>query len=78
MGQGANLFFNTVSMIFLVLTVLVAIVVLSVATGSMDPPIFAPDETSIPATQFVPVTLTPSPGPDMNMTLETTPEPGDQ
>jgi hypothetical protein len=78
MGQGTNLFFNTVSMIFLVLTVLVAIVVLGVATGSMDPPVFAPDKTSIPATQFVPITLTPSPGPDIDMTLDTTPEPADQ
>lgn len=68
MGQGANLFFNLVSIIFLVLTLVVGIVVLSVLAGSMDPPILAPDATKIPPTGAVLPTLTPSPAPSVVLT----------
>ncbi len=68
MGQGANLFFDVVSIVFLVLTLLVGIVVLGVASGSMDPPILAPAATGVPPTQAVLPTLTPSPGPGPALT----------
>jgi len=68
MGQSANLFFNIVSTIFLVLTLVVGVIVISVLTGSMDPPILAPNATEIPPTQAVLPTLTPSPGPSAVLT----------
>ena len=81
MSSGANLFFNLVSTVFVVLTIMVAVVVLSVASGSMDAPVFAPDPTDLPATIAVPPTLTPSPGPGaaqtqevLTLTPEVTPE----
>ncbi|MBI5960483.1 MAG: hypothetical protein HY866_17205 [Chloroflexi bacterium] len=63
MGQGTNLFFNTITVIFLILTVVIGMVVLAVASGSMEAPIFAPKNTLIAPTQLVPPTLTPSPTP---------------
>ena len=60
MGQGSNMLFNVVSLVFLVLTVIVLVVVLGVAAGSMDPPIFAPDSTQ-PAPTIAPLpTMTPT------------------
>ncbi len=60
MRQGPNLFFNVVTVMFLVLTLLVGVIVLGVATGSMEAPILAPADTSVPPTEIVLPTLTPS------------------
>jgi Na+-transporting methylmalonyl-CoA/oxaloacetate decarboxylase gamma subunit len=75
MGQGENLLYNAITLVFLVLTVLVAIMVISMATDSMEPPSFlAPEDTDVPATQYVPPTLTPSPAPGAELTPEMPPE----
>ena len=50
MGQGTSLFFNVVSAIFIMLTLLVLIVVISVAGGTMDAPFLAPEDTQPPPT----------------------------
>jgi hypothetical protein len=78
MGQGSNLFFNTIAVVFLVLTVIVGLVVLSVASGSMEPPILAPEATLVPPTERVNPTLTPSmvPGAELTLTPEATAQPG--
>jgi hypothetical protein len=71
MGSGTNMVFNVVSVIFLVLTVITGVIVLGVAMGSMDPPIFVPPTDIPPATQAVFPTLTPSPNPaEQAMTQE--------
>jgi hypothetical protein len=77
MSQVANLFFNTISIIFLALTLLVGVIVLGVAMGSMESPVFAPADTLVPPTQYVPPTIPPSatPGTDLTPAAETpTPE----
>jgi hypothetical protein len=66
-----NFLFNTITVIFLTLTLIVLLVVILVAAGSMEPPILAPAATNVPPTQWTGPTLTPSPGP----TLEATPAP---
>jgi hypothetical protein len=63
-----NFLFNTITVIFLTLTLVVGLVVILVAAGSMEPPILAPDNTLAPPTQWVGPTLTPSPGPAMEVT----------
>lgn len=63
MGRGANLIFNTVSIIFLILTLMVAAVVLAVAGDMMEAPLLAPEDTLPPPTIANPPTLTPSPVP---------------
>lgn len=78
MGQGENVFFNFVTVIFLVLTLLVGFAVLSIASGSMDPPIFAPDEDEPLPTQAPRLTLTPSPVPGADMVPAETPVPDSQ
>jgi hypothetical protein len=60
MGHGSSLLFDAIAMVFLVLTVVVGVVVLSVASGSMESPILAPDATLVPPTERVNPTLTPS------------------
>jgi hypothetical protein len=60
MGQGANILFNLITVIFLALTIAVVVVALSIATDSMEPPILAPEDTEIPPTEAVIPTLTPS------------------
>lgn len=77
MGQGTNLFFNLISVVFLVLTVFVGIVVVGVATGSMDAPVLAPENTPVPPTQYYGETLTPSPMPGIDASpFPATPEAG--
>ena len=71
MGQGTNMFFNVISIVFLALTLLVGFMVLGVVTGAMEPVIFAPPATDIPPTQAVLPTLTPSPVPGMELTPAT-------
>jgi len=68
MGQGATLLFNAISVIFLALTVLVAVVVISIVGGTMDAPFLAPDATNPPPTIANPPTLTPSPVPGAALT----------
>ncbi len=68
MGQGTSLFFNVVSAIFIMLTLLVLIVVISVAGGTMDAPFLAPEDTQPPPTIAQPPTLTPSPVPGAALT----------
>lgn len=58
-----NFLFNTVTVLFLVLTLIVGLVVVMVAAGSMEPPILAPAATIVPPTPWAGPTLTPSPGP---------------
>jgi hypothetical protein len=71
MGQGANILFNFIAAIFLVLTVVVAVVTLSVAANAMEPPFLKPEPTLVPATPYVPPTLIPSatPGPSLTPTI---------
>lgn len=78
MRQGSNLLFDAVTVIFLVLTIVVAIIVFGVASGSMDAPILAPDATLVPPTERVNPTLTPStvPGANPTITLAPTTQPG--
>ncbi len=73
-----NFLFNTITVIFLTLTLIVGLVVIMVAAGSMEPPILAPADTAIPPTTFAKPTLTPSPGPELQITptLEATTAPG--
>lgn len=78
MGQGGNVFFNLIAVIFLVLTLLVGFAVLSIASGSMDPPILAPDEDVPLPTQAFKLTLTPSPVPGADMVPAETPLPDSQ
>jgi hypothetical protein len=76
MGQGTNLLFNLVALIFLVLTVIMIVMVFGVAAGSMEPPSFlAPAATPIPPTQMVLPTLTPSPVPGAALTPDVPPTP---
>ncbi|NDJ79356.1 MAG: hypothetical protein GYB65_24155 [Chloroflexi bacterium] len=42
MSQGANLFFNLITLVFVVLTIVVAAITFGVASESMDPPFLAP------------------------------------
>jgi hypothetical protein len=72
-----NFLFNTVTVLFLVLTLIVGLVVIMVASGSMEPPILAPADTLVPPTPWVGPTLTPSPGPPppVTPTVEATPAP---
>lgn len=60
MKQGPNLFFNVVAVIFMVMTLVVGLVILGIATGSMESPILVPEDTDIPPTSLVLPTLTPS------------------
>jgi hypothetical protein len=64
MGQGTNVLFNLITVIFLVLTLMVGLVVLAVASGSMEAPVFAPKDTLSVPTQLVPPSLTPSVTPE--------------
>ncbi len=75
---GTNLLFNFVTLVFVTLTILVAVVVLMVAGGSMEAPILAPADTVIPPTQWSGPTVTPSvvPGIELTQTGEATPQPG--
>ncbi len=65
MGQGSNILFNVISLIFLALTVIVVIVVFQVASGAMDAPIFAPKATEPPPTVAPLPTMTPTLGADL-------------
>jgi hypothetical protein len=78
MGQGANVLFNFVTVIFLALTLLVGLIVLGVASGSMETPILAPDATQPPPTPFIAPTFTPTMSPaDLTATAQPmTPTPG--
>ncbi len=71
MGRGANLFFNAVSILFLILTLIVAIVVLAVAGDLMEAPLLAPEDTLPPPTIANPPTLTPSPVPSLQSPPDT-------
>jgi hypothetical protein len=77
MGRITSFLFNTITVIFLTLTLIVGLVVILVAAGSMEPPILAPSNTMVPPTQWVGPTLTPSPGPppEVTPTLEATAAP---
>ncbi len=71
MGQGANVLFNLITAIFLVLTVFVGLIALSVASGSMESPVLAPEEEQPPATQITFPTFTPTLSPaDLTATAQ--------
>lgn len=77
MGRGMNLFFDTVTVIFVFLTLVVGLVVLAVASGAMESPVFAPENTLPPPTFNVLPTITPSTVPaDLTATVEATMQPG--
>lgn len=63
MGQGGTVFFDVVTIIFVILTLLVGLVILGIASGSMESPILAPAEEEPLPTQAPQLTLTPSPVP---------------
>ncbi len=66
--DSGRFFFNFVTLIFVSLTVVVLVIVLAVAAGSMDSPIWAANETEAPLPTLLPTntpimgipTLTPS------------------
>ena len=60
--------FDLLTIVFLTLTLLVLVIVIGVVSGAMEPPIFAPAATAVPATMLAPPTLTPSPAPDAQVT----------
>lgn len=62
MGQSSNMLVNLITVIFLALTVIVLVVVLGVASGSMDSPILAPQDTQPPPTIAPLPTMTPTLG----------------
>lgn len=82
MGQGVNVLFNFISLIFLALAAVVVVMVIGIAADSIDPPFLAPDPTDIPPTSvlevglptpmFVP-TFTPSNTPEVIPTTAETP-----
>jgi hypothetical protein len=75
---GTNLLFNFVTLVFVTLTILVAVVVVMVAAGSMESPVLAPEDTLVPPTPWSGPTVTPSPVPgiELTLTVEATPQPG--
>jgi hypothetical protein len=72
MSRGKNLFFNCLTLIFVILTVLMAAVMISVATDAMEPPFFAPKPTEALPTQIVLVSPTPLPTWTPSLTLTPT------
>jgi hypothetical protein len=77
MGRGINLLFDSITVIFVFLTLVVGLVVLAVASGAMESPVFAPANTLPPATPIVLPTITPSTVPaDLTATVEATMQPG--
>ena len=48
-----NALFNTITVIFVALTLIVGLTVLMVASGSMESPVFAPENTLVPPTPRV-------------------------
>lgn len=73
MGRGPNLFFNIVSILFVVLTLLVLGVTVGVMTDSMDPPFLEPQPTDLPPTIRSLPGGTPTPIPDVVETPVETP-----
>lgn len=61
MDRAGNLFFNVVTTIFIVLTLLLGVVILGVAGGAMEPPILALDEDDPLPTEVVLNSPTPRP-----------------
>ncbi len=61
MDRAGNLFFNVVTLIFTVSTLVVGIVVLAIAGDAMEPPILAPGEDDPLPTQVVLSSPTPRP-----------------
>jgi hypothetical protein len=61
MGRGGNLFFNSITLVFLGLTAISLILFLSIVTDRIEPPLFAPEKNDILPTQVVLNPLTPFP-----------------
>ncbi|MCD4686122.1 MAG: hypothetical protein K8S97_09320, partial [Anaerolineae bacterium] len=61
MNRAANIFFNLVTMLFVVLTVTVLVVVLGIGGDAVDPPIFAPKDAAPLPTEVFLATYTPIP-----------------
>lgn len=73
MGHGSNILFNLITLLFLGLTIAVLVVVLAVASDSMDAPILAPENTQ-PAPTVAPLpTMTPTLGANLLATPTTAP-----
>jgi len=65
MGQGPNVIFNLITLLFLALTVIVLVGVLAVASDAMEPPFLAPAAT-LPAPTVAPLpTMTPTLGAEL-------------
>lgn len=78
MSQGESTFFDIVTIVFFVLTLSVGIVVLGIASDSIEPPILAPADDEPLPTQAFQLTLTPSPVPGEAMPAMETPAPDSQ
>ncbi len=78
MGQSESTFFDVVTMVFVVLTLLVGIPVIGIASDSIDPPVLAPDADEPLPTQAFQLTLTPSPMPGEAVPVMETPVPDSQ
>jgi len=77
MNQAANFFFDVITALFVVLTILVAIVVIGIANGVIEPPAFAVQAANTPATLAAFSTATPSAtaSPSYTPTITDTPTP---
>lgn len=77
MSRGAKVFFNCMTLLFMGLTILAVGVVASIATGSMEPPILAPEVTEIIPTRAALASPTPRPSwtPSITPTPSDTPTP---
>ncbi len=77
MNENTTFFFNIITIIFLALTLFVGLMVVSIASGSMEPPILAPGEDDPLPTEYIAPTLTPSPVPP-GVSMMGTPPPNEQ
>lgn len=68
MSHGSNILFNLITLLFLGLTVVVLVIVLAVASDSIEAPILAPEATQPPPTVAPLPTMTPTLGADMLLT----------
>ncbi len=73
MNRAANAFFNLVTLLFFLATILVIAVVISIAGDTMEPPIFAPEEDETLPTQVVILSPTPKPSWTPSLTPTATP-----
>ncbi|MBI5960484.1 MAG: hypothetical protein HY866_17210 [Chloroflexi bacterium] len=71
MSRGKNLFFNCLTFVFVILTVIMAGLMFNIATDAMEPPFFAPKPTQVIPT--VAALASPTPKPSWTPSLTATP-----